>query len=76
MVDDQVSDGDDLVSGSGGDETLTGGLGTDVVHGNRGSDTYVFYDGNSDGDLSDTGTDYLVKLSGVGLNGIAYTDIA
>ncbi|MCK5934514.1 MAG: DUF4214 domain-containing protein [Fulvimarina manganoxydans] len=41
-----------------------------------GSDTYVFYDGNSDGDLSDTGTDYLVKLSGVGLDGIAYTDIA
>lgn len=40
-----------------------------------GTDTYVFFDGSGDGDITSAAGDYIVKLTGVTLEGIAYTDI-
>lgn len=39
-----------------------------------GEDTFVFYDGNADGTID--GNDYVVKLTGVALDGVEFTDIA
>ena len=41
-----------------------------------GADTYLFYDGNGNGDVTNNTFDYVVKLQGVALDGIAFADIA
>lgn len=40
-----------------------------------GSDTFVFFDQNADGNFTQAGNDFVVKLTGVSLDGIAFADI-
>ncbi|MEM8623278.1 MAG: calcium-binding protein [Pseudomonadota bacterium] len=54
-VDDQASDGDDVVTGSTGSESLAGGLGNDTLHGGIGDDTYVFARGDGADIVDDNG---------------------
>jgi Ca2+-binding RTX toxin-like protein len=49
------SEGDDLLSGGNGDDTLSGNEGSDTLLGGRGNDTYLFYSGDGEDTIDNTG---------------------
>ncbi|MEP4857537.1 MAG: calcium-binding protein, partial [Lentilitoribacter sp.] len=73
VVDEQSSEGDDIIIGLQFDDILDGGLGNDVLQGGTGADTYVYNFGDGNDIIQDISS--LGELDNLHLNDVNATDV-
>ena len=76
LIDQQVSNGDDVIAGTSGNDTIAGGAGNDRVTGLDGHDTYIYNRGDGEDILDETqGSQYNSGIDQLLLRGITSADV-